>query len=190
MIKLVNFNYKLNKTDVSVNTTSRSENWSSGLSPFFLGPVDLYGNYFSKNVENGWQYSKLYPYYADNGKPSSRYFTWAQAGWLSSKAERYPMGRDVKPICSIWDGKTLGYVEARKEIYIPLYAKAVKKTEAFKRLLSIYQQCLSENKTLYLVDFDSHNLPENNNYDSLWENDKIKVGHATVLASLLYEITK
>lgn len=37
---------------VVINTTSRSANWSKGLSPFFLGPVKLYGDYVSQNVEN------------------------------------------------------------------------------------------------------------------------------------------
>ena len=154
MIKLVNFNYTLSSDDVSINTTSRSTNWSSELSPFFLGPVHLYGNYISKNVENAWQYSKLYQYFSDNGLVSDRYFSWATKGWNSVKADRYPMGRDCKPICSYWDGKYLTYIEARKEIYIPLYKSAVKNTKAFHRLKDIYEKCLSENKILHLLDFD------------------------------------
>ena len=30
--------------DVVINTTSQSNNWSRGLSPFYLGPIPLYEN--------------------------------------------------------------------------------------------------------------------------------------------------
>jgi hypothetical protein len=42
------------KNEIIINTTSRSNNWSRGLSPFFLGAVELYGDYIAKNVENAW----------------------------------------------------------------------------------------------------------------------------------------
>lgn len=38
-----------------INTTSRSDNWSRSLSPFFCGLCELYGGYKSHNVENAWQ---------------------------------------------------------------------------------------------------------------------------------------
>ena len=41
-----------------INTTSKSNNWSKGLSPFFLGPCELYDSYKALNVENAWQYNK------------------------------------------------------------------------------------------------------------------------------------
>lgn len=52
MIYVITPNYKTPEGAVVINTTSRSNNWSVGLSPFLLGPVDLYGNYKSMNVEN------------------------------------------------------------------------------------------------------------------------------------------
>src|SRR5579871_6339802 len=99
MIKVVTPNFKTPEYSVVVNTTSRSSNWSSGLSPFFLGPVKLYGDYVSKNVENAWQYSKTYEYYLqDDGSVGDRYFKWAQEGWNKVRADRYPMGKGVKPL--------------------------------------------------------------------------------------------
>lgn len=56
MIKVINFQYKNKESDVVVNTTSRSNNWSAGLSPFHLGPIQLYNGFISNNMENGWQY--------------------------------------------------------------------------------------------------------------------------------------
>jgi hypothetical protein len=49
MIHICNFRSKVKDF---INTTSRSGNWSKGLSPFFLGPVDLYGGHTAKNVSD------------------------------------------------------------------------------------------------------------------------------------------
>lgn len=185
ILHVINFNFSIPKDiDESciVNTTSRSKNWSQGLSPFYLGPVELYNGFISQNVENGWQYSKVYDYYSDNGEPGERYFKWAQDGWNAKKAERYPIGRGIKPLYSFWNGKKLDYITARKEIYIPLYSNAVIKTDAFKKLKDLYDN----SETLYLQDFDAHSLkPGTFTYDELWNNDKIKVGHGYVLAMML-----
>ena len=182
MIYIVNFNYSIPDGAIAINTTSRSSNWSSGLSPFYCGPVKLYGEYSSQNVENAWQYSKVYEYYTDDGEPAPRYFSWAEDGWKSTRAQRYPMGRGVVPLYSLWDGAKLSYVEARKAIYIPLYSSTVKKTSAFQQLKSEYKN----NKDIYLIDFDAHNLePKSYEYMDVVNNPKIKLGHAYVLAMML-----
>lgn len=183
MIHIVNFKFKIPEGANVVNTTSRSDNWSRSLSPFFCGPVDLYQGYASINVENAWQYSKVYEYYLeDDGTVGDRYFKWATDGWLKKKADRYPMGRGAKPLYSYWDGNKLSYIEARKQIYIPIYSTAVAKTSAFEKLKKLY----NPSEDLYLQDFDAHNMvPGTYKYDDLWDNDKIKVGHAYVLAMML-----
>ena len=188
MIHVINFKYDLPDGAEVINTTSRSTNWSRGLSPFFVGPIDLYQNYKSVNMENCWQFSKVYEYYLQpDGSVGESYFNWAQKGWLDVVAHRYPMGKDVKPLFSYWDGEQLDYVSARKKIYIPLYAKAIKKTNAFQKLQSIYQP----DKDLYLQDFDAHNLkPGSFDYWGLCDNQNIKFGHAYVLAMLLEGLIK
>ncbi len=46
---------------LAIDTTSRSRTWSKGLSPFYLGPIPLYGHESPARVmENAWQYSKVY----------------------------------------------------------------------------------------------------------------------------------
>jgi hypothetical protein len=186
MIKVITFNFKTPENAIVVNTTSRSDNWSRGLSPFFCGPCDLYHGYVSRNVENGWQYSKVYEYYTDNGEPGERYFKWAKEGWDKERADRYPMGKGVIPLYSYWAGEKLDYIEARKKIYIPLYQKAVRKAQAFDKLCRIHDQALQDNQVLYLQDFDAHNLePGSFKYEDLWNNDQIKIGHAYVLAMML-----
>ena len=78
----------------------------------------------------------------------------------------------------------LGYVAARKAIYIPLYAKAVVKTEAYRRLVELRDA----GKNLMLIDFDGYN-PHHSRYNFTY-NDVIhcpmlKMGHSFVLAMLL-----
>src|SRR3989338_8486695 len=59
-----------------VNTTSTSADpLLRQLSPFFLGPVELYDNHISQNVENGWQYCKVFPEYVND---MNSYWRWAQ----------------------------------------------------------------------------------------------------------------
>ena len=183
MIKIINYRFTAPEDAVVINTTSRSDTFGRGLSPFLIGPCKLYGNYISKNCENGWQFSKCYEYYLeDDGSIGERYFNWAQTGWNDIRAHRYPMGRDTKPLYSYWDGEKLDYVSARKKIYIPLYSEAVSKTNAWKELKSLY----NPNKLIYLQDFDAHNLePGTFDYWDLWNNPSIKVGHAYVLAMML-----
>src|SRR5689334_18107735 len=109
MIKIIG---PRDKRDPSaINTTSHSlSDWTTGLSPFNLGPIHLYGNHTARIFENAWQFSKLYPEHADNnGQPTAKYWQWATAGWASTRPQRYPMGKGRRPLCSLWDGQRLGY---------------------------------------------------------------------------------
>jgi len=164
----------------AIDTTSRSRNWSRGLSPFFLGPVDLYDGYISKNVENGWQFSKVYADHVDeNQDPTSSYFTWAEWGWDQSWAKRYPKGKGAKPLYSYWDGEKLDYIEARKRIYCPLYSKAVENTETFTKLKRLYEE-----GDILLFDFDCYD-PKGMSYEEILNCPTKKMGHAFVLAMML-----
>jgi hypothetical protein len=172
-----------------VNTTSRSFNWSRGLSPFFLGPCKAYDGHVARNVENLWQKSKVYPCHVnDNGDPTDEYFEWRNKGWDNPKAERYPMGKGAKPLYSYWEGQKLTYVEARKKIYIPAYYNAVRGTPAFYTLKMTYE--LAE-EDLYLWDFDGYNHKElDMTYDEVVNSETRKMGHAFVLAMILENFTK
>lgn len=172
-----------NKAKDVVNTTSRSNNWSRGLSPFFLGPIEIYGGYVSQNMENAWQYAKVYSQYVDeNQNPTKEYFVWAMKGWSSNWANRYPMGRGAKPLYSWWDGKKLDYVQARKVIYCPLYAEAVQKTDAYKRL----QEEFLKKGEIYLWDFDGYDHRTlGMSYEDVLNCKDKKMGHAFVLAMCL-----
>jgi hypothetical protein len=183
MIYVVNPQFKIPDKAIVVNTTSRSHDLGHGLSPFLIGPCSLYDGHISKNMENAWQFSKVYEYYLeDDGTVGERYIKWAQEGWSDTRAHRYPMGRGAKPLYSYWDGHTYGYVDARKKIYIPLYQEAVQKRKAWQELKNLYEFA----RPIYLIDFDAHNLtPGTFDYWELWNNPNIKVGHAYVLAMML-----
>ena len=151
------------------------------MSPFFLGPVELYDGYVAKNVENGWQFSKVYEEDADGDKPGSSYWTWAQWGWMQDYAYRYPKGKGAKPLFAWWGGEKLDYIEARKKIYCPLYAKAVERTPAFRKLKELH-----EAGSVMLFDFDCYDhLALGMNYEDVLNSEDKKMGHAFVLSMLL-----
>jgi len=171
---------------VHVNTTSRShEEWSTGLSPFFLGPVSLPDDTIAENVENAWQFCKVYANHADpvTYKPTNAYWDFAREGWANKKAIRYPMGRDAKPLYSYWKGEKLGYVEARIQIYCPIYANSVQKSVAFQKLKKIYEQAKGD---IALFDFDGYDyLAKGYTFQDVLFDEKLKMGHSFVLAGLL-----
>jgi hypothetical protein len=184
------------------NVTSTSkEKWCLEFSPFFLGPIELYPNetdgtmYIAKNMENAWQFAKVYKEFTntEDDSPSDAYWTWAKNGWNDSKAHRFPLGRNaVKPLYSLWNGKRLKYIEARKAIYAPLYAKYVEQTDAYKKLYGIYlKYCCGDNdskekRPMALVDFDGwDHLGQGYCLEQVIDLEKPKMGHAFILAGLL-----
>lgn len=174
-----------------------------GLSPFFLGPVDTYDGLKAERFERAWQCSKVFAGFADaSGNPLPEWFAWRDRMWADASntdhmAIRFPAGKEnataKKTLYSYWkvDGefRRLGYIDARKHIYLPVYAKAVVKTEAYRRL------CLmrDEGKNLLLVDFDGYNrhLPRYNfTYNDVLHCPLLKMGHGFVLAMLLEGVIK
>lgn len=169
---------------VIINTTSSAlTSWETDLSPFFLGPCELYDGRTAKKFENLWQFAKVYKKHADaDGSPTADYWTWAEAGWADERAHRYPMGRGAKPLYSLWKGEKLGYIQARKQIYAPLYAAAVRKTAGFAQLTKLY----NESKELILRDYDGYDhLLLGVSLSNVLNNPNRKMGHAFVLAALL-----
>jgi len=174
---------------ISIDTTSRNTNekLKKGLSPFYLGPVQCYDDLIARNVENAWQYSKLYEIHLDEtGYPNQDYFKWRDTGFNKTFADRYPMGKGKIPKYTFWKNDSgnqyLGYIEARKQIYIPLYAKAVVKTPAYAYLESLRDN----NEDIALVDFDGYNyLAMGLTLKDVINSENKKMGHAFVLAMLL-----
>lgn len=185
MIKVVRMNAKLPLGAIAVNTTSRGQDWEKQLSPFYLGPCDLYGGLVAKRMENAWQFSKVYPQHVDeDGDQTSAYWDWAMGGWLDDRAHRYPMGKGAVPLYSLWNDEKLTYVEARKKVYCPLYAAAVEKTTAYGVLQRMYESETARGGDLYLLDFDGYDRGSKT-YEQVLNDPNKKMGHAFVLAMML-----
>jgi hypothetical protein len=177
-----------NPNGVYINcTTSGRKEGSHLLSPFRLGPCHLYGDITSKNMENAWQYSKVFkPFVGTDGKPTAEYFKWAQLGWSSWKAKRHPTGDGTKSVFHWWDGQRLDKIEARKRIYVPLYVKQVVKERNFQFLKSIWEEDIKPDaeSTLYLMDYDAYEYGTMSLSEVL-NNPAESMGHGFVLAMLL-----
>ncbi len=181
---------KYSSTIPIINTCSNSTvDWQNDLSPFKLGPCTMYnhpqfGWLQALNMENAWQYSKVYNTQMNPATkdPIPAWWTWAQKGWADPIARRYPMGRGAVPEYSYWDGKKLGYIDARKTIYGPLYAKAVQATQGYMKLFGMYNTL----PDLILRDFDGYDHDAlNMSLSDVLNNPKRKMGHSFILKMLL-----
>ena len=190
------------KEFVQIDCTSENTDkvMREGLSPFYIGPVECYDGLQSQTFELAWQCAKVYPSKVDAaGEPTERYFQWRDMNWgkvyprdfPDKRAIRHPERPDDKSsdcLYSRWkvggEFQKLDYIPARKAIYIPLYAKAVVKTEAYRRLVELRDS----GKNLMLIDFDGYNIhhPKYNfTYRDAIHCWRLQMGHGFVLAMLL-----
>lgn len=179
MIHLNKVFLPVTKPGIVVNTTSGGGKWS-GLSPFKIGPCELWGGHTALNMENAWQYSKVYKeHLAVDGTPNILWYEWAKAGWKNKSAVRYPMGKGAKPEYLWWNGEKLSYIEAKRKVYIPLYAEAVQKTQSWKDLKALYET----GQDLVLLDYDVYETDDS--FEQIVNNPNKKCGHGFVLKFLL-----
>ncbi len=169
---------------IEVDTTSGSGQWRD-LSPFVLGPIDV-GSIHAENFENLWQFSKVYPEHLDaDFNPNNAWHEWSQRGFADKRAHRYPMGKGRIPRYSMWNGQHLGYIEARKTIYAPIYAQFVRQTNSYQRLEELWKA----GETLILRDFDAYDhIKLGMTLEQVLEYPKKKCGHAFILAMMLQGI--
>ncbi len=183
MIKaLFKFTKLIPPNSIVIDTTSNSGQFRE-LSPFIL-PA-----YPAKNLENLWQFSKVYKKHIMpiDGYPDASWYKWRDNGYSLDRAVRYPMGKGTIPEYSLWDGRKLDYISARKHIYAPEYAKNVIKTVAFKRLQHVYQDCY--NTELILLDYDAYDHAAlGMTLKDVINNPNRKMGHAFVLIMMLTDM--
>lgn len=164
-----------------INTCqNNATNWLRDINPFLIGPVPLPDGTEARIFENAWQFAKVYADQADaDGNPTAAWTTWARAGWDDPKGRRYPRGRGARPLYSWWCGERLGYIEARRRIYFPLYRDAVRDSEGFQRLRRLH-----EADDLTLFDWDGYDAGDATPGEIL-RNPKRKMGHSFVLKAML-----
>lgn len=175
---------------VDINATSRSTGWGRGLSPFIITGGPTWTGDYAQNVENLYQFSKCYKCHVDsNGDPTEEYFKWAKAGWASKTAMRYPMGKGAVPLYSYWNKKKYDYLEAKEKLYIRMYFRSVRLTDAYKRLEALYQDCKVKNIDLVLRDFDAYNhIKLNMTPHDVMRSPNKKFGHGFVLMFMLLDL--
>lgn len=149
------------------------------LSPMLLGPVPLYAGMWSETMENAWQYAKVYP-----GVAGAAYWAWAKRGWADPRAVRYPMGKGAQPLYALWAGDELDYIAARRRIYIPLYAQAVRMHQ-LDLFLKLRQQAYAGSGAV-IVDFDAYDHRKlGYSWDDVISDPDRKMGHGFVLAMMI-----
>jgi hypothetical protein len=94
----------------------------------------------------------------ENKYLTPEYFKWRYAGFVNPYPVRYPVGRQHRRLCigsikSADLGKTnrlLTYIQARKEIYLPVYRKLVVQQAKFIKL----KEMLERGQNLLIVEVD------------------------------------
>ena len=144
--------------------------FAQDLSPFFVGPITSADGVEAKIFEIFWQCGKVYPCHDDNGKPNAAYFEWRNEFYSKTECPRDLMRHACKSLgynhndaryFAYFDQEKekwtqLSYVEARKKIYFPEYAKLIYNTESFQYLKSL----VDSGRKIALVDFDAANYNE------------------------------
>lgn len=174
-----------------LDVTSRhpDERVAKSLSPLWLHDINSPDGEFCYRFENLWQFTKVYKEHIDElGNPNDKYWKWRSDAFArTDKGIRFPFGKPRRPEYAYWmingEWHKLGYLDARKIIYIPEYAKLVVKTDFYKELKQYYDD--NPNVRLALADYDAYN-----NYQMGMDmvdvyNCTKKAGHAFVLKMLL-----
>ena len=140
------------------------------LSPFYVGPVMSADGIKAEIFEIFWQCGKVYPCHDQGGKPNAAYFEWRNKFYAESTCTKGLMRHACKSLgyehmdtlyFAYFDKEKqeyipLKYVEARKRVYFPEYAKLIYNTESFQYLKSL----VDSGKKIALVDFDACNYNE------------------------------
>jgi hypothetical protein len=168
-----------------INTTSRSVDGGKIFSPFFIGDVN-FENGYAKNVENAWQYSKVWKEHInEDGSIKDEYYKWREEGFNNSKAIRYPMGKGNDAEFSLLGEKRMGYQEAKDKIYKKIYIEAFKNNKkAVAIIKELVNEAISKGYNLAFKDFDV-NLDtwlNNDLNDIIYSN--AKCGHGYLVAQV------
>lgn len=156
---------------IVINLTSRNpdRDFAKQVSPFFVGPVTGPDGATSDSLEVFWQVGKVFPHHDDGGHPTESYIKYRNEMYSKKQGEipkpimRHPyreFGYEADDMLywAFWnvekgEYEPLSYLEGRKKVYIPEYAKLVANTDALKWIKSL----LDSGKKLALMDFDGFN---------------------------------
>jgi hypothetical protein len=186
MVITINYKDELPKGFIEINCTSRGNDRWKELSPFMNRSVTNPEGIVSHNMENLWQFSKVYKSHLDeNGSIKMDYFRWRLKGFNSKFAQRYPMGKGAKPEFLLWGDDRLSYIQARESVYFPKYAESIQGSEVFNDLVKIYRS----GANLAIRDFDVYRFdPTKTTIEDIIKNPNKKAGHGFVLYKMLRDL--
>lgn len=181
--------------------------WQQGHGPYgVFGPYILKDD-DGIIMENKYQFSKIYKevpattqYYSrwnktviwnhpsevhySNGQILPAYWAWREKGMNNPYYVRYPVGFHNMHKClfSIKDNDPnshLDYVEARKQIYLPIYCDAVRKEPKFLEL----KNRLNHGENLLIIEVDGPHQESLDYYIDMYELDESFIENDTMLAT-------
>ena len=139
------------------------------VSPFYIGPLKGPDGAVTDTLEVYWQVGKIFSNHDNDGQPSDEYFAYREKMYgadpeeIPKPVKRHPykqFGYAAEDMLywAYYDAKTgryerLSYLEARKKVYVPEYAKLVANSDAMKWMKSLVDQ----GKKIALLDFDGFN---------------------------------
>ena len=86
---------KLPEGYIEIDCTSRGKKWRQ-LSPFINRSIATIDGLVAQNMENLWQFSKVYKDFLDvDSNILPTYYDWRLTGFADRYANRYPMGKGV-----------------------------------------------------------------------------------------------
>lgn len=179
------------------NVCSSARGFTRELSPMLLGPIEIpldtlrneYGivtPLWASCVENVWQGSKVWPREVrSDGRPARSFYERRARLWFDPKGHRHTRS-DVKkkcgniPACMWWQGRSLSYLEGRREIYCPIYAEYVRHTDAYKTLAAE----VARGANLLLVGYDGYDRGDRT-WRECFSDTTRPFGHEMVLGCML-----
>ncbi|KAL0484431.1 Ldhc [Acrasis kona] len=183
----------------NINVCSGAPGAYKNLSPMKLGPIEYNlkddgngeeGTILIKNLENCWQFSKVWNGEEDKRTklPVEEFWARRKTGWEDEKAHRWvKKGNDENgnkniPLYSYWKGQKLSYLQARGAIYCPLYAALVQETDAYKKL----KKLVDEGTNVQILGFDGYDYDgEGMSLADCYKSTRRPFGHEHVLCALL-----
>lgn len=180
--------------DLDITPISTDRDWKE-LSPFHLGPCRTPDGVRFHNFENLWQFSKVYKSHLENdndlicGEVGIDWYIWHMAGARTERGTRYPMGKGAVAEFSKWGNLRLGYIAARKQIYVPEYSKLLINTAKFRKLRKQYYS----GANIVIRDYDTydalkaykHSIGTRHPFLCALNNPDRKFGHGFCIAMAL-----
>lgn len=160
--------------DVSYKGT---EKWKL-LSPAIPSHVWCYGSLSAVCMQNAWMYSLVFKEHDNGGVPSPEWYDYRDKGFRRKTAvfnlKLAEAGK--KPLYVYWNNTRFGLREARKHIYIPLYHRSIKNSQAMKELRKLYR----DGHRLAIRDFNHYPIGDKT-FDEILRDLNSPFGHVLVL---------